>query len=181
MMRDSDVRITDISREPGVSYHLARGQAIWPGTDLQGQEEEHRVYLIFRHGPHGLLQQHQSAGGALTPCCTAPGHRAAHCRPMATAAGDAGLHPGVRPRSCFARTGRRRGAAAAAFQPLARVELTAQGAPDRDAGISCARWVDRPTAVCMPIPVRGGVLFFLQGCSCGCCARNRRTQPLFAF
>ncbi|MCB9180693.1 MAG: hypothetical protein H6596_08585 [Flavobacteriales bacterium] len=53
MMRDSDVRITDISGNLVYRTTSLGGQAIWPGTDLQGQEVSTGVYLIFATDPTG--------------------------------------------------------------------------------------------------------------------------------
>ena len=84
-------------------------------------------------------------------------------------------------RSYFARTGRKGGAAAAAFQPLARVELTAQGAPDRDLHQLREIRVDRPYHRVHADPVRGGVLLFLQELLVRVLREESPDPALFAF
>lgn len=53
MMRDSDVRITDISGNLVYRTTSLGGQAIWPGTDLSGEAVSTGVYLIFATDPTG--------------------------------------------------------------------------------------------------------------------------------
>lgn len=53
LVRDSDVRITDISGNLVYSTTSLGGQAIWPGTDLQGARVSTGVYMIFAVDPTG--------------------------------------------------------------------------------------------------------------------------------
>lgn len=54
LVRDSDVRITDVAGNLVYRTTSQGGQAIWPATDLNGQRVSTGVYLVFVNDPDGL-------------------------------------------------------------------------------------------------------------------------------
>jgi hypothetical protein len=53
LMRDSDVRITDVTGNVVYITQSEGGQAIWNGTDLNGERAKTGVYLVFCTDPEG--------------------------------------------------------------------------------------------------------------------------------
>ena len=53
LMRDSDVKVTDIAGNLVYRTTSQGGQAIWPGTDLSGNRVSTGVYMIFAADPEG--------------------------------------------------------------------------------------------------------------------------------
>ncbi len=54
LVRNSDVRITDVAGNVVYRTTSLGGQAIWPATDLSGQRVSTGVYLVFVNDPDGL-------------------------------------------------------------------------------------------------------------------------------
>lgn len=54
LIADSDVRITDMAGNLVFRTISYGGQAIWPGTDLNGQRVSTGVYLVMASSPDGL-------------------------------------------------------------------------------------------------------------------------------
>ncbi len=53
LVRDSDVKITDVAGNLVYRTTSAGGQAIWPGTDMGGNRVSTGVYLVFASDPEG--------------------------------------------------------------------------------------------------------------------------------
>ncbi len=57
LVADSDVRITDISGNVVFTSKSVGGQAIWEGTNLNGERVSSGIYLVFMTSPDGASEQ----------------------------------------------------------------------------------------------------------------------------
>ena len=53
MVKDTDVRITDISGNIVYQTTSLGGQAVWDGKDFNGRKVQTGVYMIFNGSPEG--------------------------------------------------------------------------------------------------------------------------------
>mgnify|MGYP002078509754 FL=1 len=57
LVKDTDVRITDISGNLVSQTKSLGGQAIWDGKDLNGNRVQTGVYMVFNASPEGELKK----------------------------------------------------------------------------------------------------------------------------